>query len=141
MIHKQNLSGLYASKIDALARLELPSEWLNVAPATSVNERFTHIAIQKTKITDAMDPKVIAFVTDLKNQFLNGGEPFRFDIYLNRPMSKLISEGDYIMYLVCVTKNIFLQIKGIDHKTVVSQGGHYSDERLLLLRQLFENVN
>jgi hypothetical protein len=131
MTDKQNRSRLYANKIEALTRLDLPGEWFNVAQATSVNERFTHFATQETKILDAMDPKVMALATVLKDQFLNGGEPFKFDMYLNRPMSKLISEGDYIMYLVCITKNIFLQIKEIEHTTVVSHGGHYSDEQLL----------
>ena len=69
MIDKKSCSRLYASKIDALTRLDLPSEWLNVAGSTSVNERFTRIAIQETKITDAMDPKVMALTTVLKDQF------------------------------------------------------------------------
>jgi hypothetical protein len=141
MTDKQNRSRLYANKIEALTRLDLPGEWFNVAQATSVNERFTHFATQETKILDAMDPKVMALATVLKDQFLNGGKPFRFDIYLNRPMSKLISEGDYIIYLVCVAKNILLQIKGIEHKTVLSHDCHYSDEQLLISKQLLENGN
>ena len=77
-----------------------------------------------------MDPKVMALASVVKDQFSNGGEPFRFDIYINRQISQQISEGDYIIYLVFIMKNIFLQIKEIDHTTVINYAGYYSDEQL-----------
>jgi hypothetical protein len=141
MSNKKNCSQLYAGKINALPILDLPSEWLNMDQTASVEERFTNVAMKQTNITDAKDPKVIALTTALKEQFFSGGEPFRYEIYLNQPMSRFDSEGAYILYIVSINKNMFIQIKGIQHKNVVSQNGDYSDDQLSVLKQLFVNDN